>query len=187
METHCQNKMLLMNIVSLNSRRFSAANLCLTLCDSTDCSTPGLPVPQYLSGFAQVCVRWIGDAIQPSHPLLPFSPSAFKLSQHQGLLQGVCPSHQVAKVLSFSIILPMSFQGWFPLGLTGLISSASKGRSRVFSSTAAQKHQFFNILPCLSSNSHIGTWLQERSQLWLYGPVWAKWCLCFLIHCLGLS
>ena len=82
-----------------------------------ECSQPHglhhnrLPVPHHPSEFAQVHVQLIGDAIQPSHPLLPFSPSAFKLSQHQGLLQGVCPSHQVAKVLSFSIILPMSFQG----------------------------------------------------------------------------
>ena len=101
METHCPNKRLLMNTVSLKSRCFSVANLCLALCDSTDRSTTGLPVPQYLSEFAQVRVRWIGDAVQPSHPLLPFSPSAFKLSQHQGLLQGVCSSHQVAKVLEF--------------------------------------------------------------------------------------
>ena len=46
-----------------------------TLCDPMDCSTPGLPVPQCLPEFAQVCVHCIGDAIQPSHPLTPSSPS----------------------------------------------------------------------------------------------------------------
>ena len=42
--------------------------------------------------------------------------------------------------------LPMNIQGWFPLGLTGLISLQSKGLSRVFSSTTVQKHQFFGTL-----------------------------------------
>ena len=59
-------------------------------------------------------------------------------------------------------VLTMTIQGWFPLGLTGLISSPSKGLSRVFSSTAVQKHQFFGAQPSLWSNSHICTWLLER-------------------------
>ena len=136
----------------------SATKSCSTLCDAMDCSRLSLPVPHYLPEFAQVHFHWIGHAIQPSHPLLPFSPSAFKLSQHQGLLQGVCPSHQVAKVLSFSIILPMSFQGWFPLGLTGLISLLSKGLSEVFCSTTVRRHQFFGTLPSLQSSSHNHMW-----------------------------
>ena len=86
----------------------------------------------------------------------------------------------------FSISPSMNIQGWFSLGLTGLISLLSKGLSRVFSSTI-QKHQFFSAQPSLWSNSHIRTWLQEKPQLWLYGSLSAKWCLCFLIHCLGLS
>ena len=53
------------------------------------CRMPGFPVPYYLPEFAQTHVHWIGDAIQPSHPLLPSSPFAFNLSQHQGLLQWV--------------------------------------------------------------------------------------------------
>ena len=52
-------------------------------------------------------------------------------------------------------ILPMNIQGWFPLGLTGLISSQSKEFSRVFSSTTVWKHQFFTAQPSLWSNSHI--------------------------------
>ena len=54
-------------------------------------------------------------------------------------------------------VLPMNIQGWFPLGLTGLISLQSKGLSRVFSNTTAQKHQFFGIHPSLWSNSYIHT------------------------------
>ena len=83
-------------------------------------------------------------------------------------------------------VLPMSIQSWFPSGLTGLISLQSKGLSRVFSSTTIQKHQLFGIQPSSWSNSHICTWLLEKQYLWLYGPLSAKWCLCFLIHCLGL-
>ena len=52
-------------------------------------------------------------------------------------------------------VLPMDIQGWFPLGLTGLISLQSKGLSRVFSSTIIQKHQYFGAEPSLWSNSHI--------------------------------
>ena len=51
--------------------------------------------------------------------------------------------------------LPMNIQGWFPLGLTGLISLQSKGLSRVFSSTTVWRHQFFGAQPYLWSNSHI--------------------------------
>ena len=58
-------------------------------------------------------------------------------------------------------VLPVSIQGWFPLGWTGLISLLSKGLSRVFSSTTIWKHQFFDIQPSLWSNSHICTWLLE--------------------------
>ena len=77
-------------------------------------------------------------------------------------------------------VFPMNVQGWFSLGLTGLISLQSKGFFRVFSSTTVQKHKFFSAQPILLSNCHIPAWLSERSQLWLYGPLSAKWCLCFL-------
>ena len=58
---------------------------------------------------------------------------------------------------SFSISLPMSIQGWFPLGLIGLISLLSKGLSRVFSNTTVQKHQFFSTQLYLWSSFHIHT------------------------------
>ena len=72
-----------------------------TLCDPVDCSMSGLP--HYLLEVAQVHVHWIIDAIQPSHPLSPSSPSAFNLSQHQRLLQWVGSSHQVVKVLELQL------------------------------------------------------------------------------------
>ena len=61
-------------------------------------------------------------------------------------------------------VCPMNIQGWFPSGLTGLISLQSKGLSRVFSSTTIRRHQFFGIQPSLWSNSHIYTWILEKSQ-----------------------
>ena len=65
----------------------SVAKLCLSLCNTVDCSTPGFPVLHYLPQFAQTPVHWVDDAIQPSHPLSSPSAPAFNLSQHQGLLQ----------------------------------------------------------------------------------------------------
>ena len=65
----------------------SVAQLCLTLCDATDCNTPGLTVHHQLLDFTQTHVHRIGDAIQPSHHLSSPSPPAFNLSQHQGLFQ----------------------------------------------------------------------------------------------------
>ena len=81
----------------------SVAQSCLTLCDPMDCSTPGLLVHHQLPELTQTHVHWVGDAIQPSHPLLPPSPPDFSLSQHQGLFKWVSSLHQVAKVLEFQL------------------------------------------------------------------------------------
>ena len=62
-------------------------------------------------------------------------------------------------------VLPVNIQDWFPLGLTGLNSTLSKGLSRVFSNTTVQKHQVVNAQPSLWSNSHIHTWLLEKLYL----------------------
>ena len=75
-------------------------------------STPGLPVHHQLPESTQTHVHWVGDTIQPSHPLLSPSPPALNLSQDQRLFQGVSPPHQVAKVLEFQV-QHQSFQ-WTP-------------------------------------------------------------------------
>ena len=72
---------------------------CLTLWEPMDCSTLGFPGLHYLPEFAQTHVYWVGDAIQPSHPLSSPLHPALDLSQHQDLFQWVGSSHQVAKVL----------------------------------------------------------------------------------------
>ena len=123
----------------------SVAQSCPTLCNPMNRSTPGLPVLHQLPEFTDTHVHWVGDAIQPSHPLSSPSPPALNLSQHQGLFKWVSSSHQVAKVLEFQLQY-QSFQwtqDWSPLGWTGWISLQSKGLSRGFSNTTIQKHRFF--------------------------------------------
>ena len=66
-------------------------------------SMPGLPVHHELLEFTKTHVHWVGDATQPSHPLLSPSPPALNLSHHQGLFQWVNSSHDVAKVLEFQL------------------------------------------------------------------------------------
>ena len=136
----------------------------LTICDPMDCNTPGFPVHHQLLEPAQTHVYWVRDAIQPSYLLSSPSPSAFSVSQHQGRLQWVSSSHQVAKVLKLvsPSILPINIQDWFLLRLTGLISLQSEGLSRVFFNTTVQKHQFFKAQLSLQSSSLIHTWLLKK-------------------------
>jgi len=116
----------------------SVAQSCSTICDPTDCSMPDLPVHHQFPQFTQTHVHWVGDAIQPSHPLSSSSPPTFSVSQHQGIFQWVSSSHQVAKVLE-SQLQHQSFQwilkDWFPSGWTDCISLQSQRLSRVLSKT----------------------------------------------------
>ena len=86
----------------------SLTQLCLTLCDPMDCSSPGFPVFHHLPEFAQTHVHWVSDAIQPSHPLSSPSLPVFNLSQHQHLCPWVSSSHLVAKYWSFSFSISPS-------------------------------------------------------------------------------
>ena len=90
----------------------SVAHSCLTLWDTMDCRMPGFLVHHQLLELAQTQVNQVGDAIQPSHPLLSPSPPAFSLSQHQGLFQWVSSLQQVAKVLELQL-QHQSFQWMF--------------------------------------------------------------------------
>ena len=114
------------------------------LCDRMNCSTPGFPVLHYLPESTQTHVHWVSDAVQPSHLLSPPSPLALNLSHHQGLFKWVSSSPEVAKVigaLASAPVLPVNIQGWFPLGLTGLISLLSKGPQQ---SSPAPKFESIN-------------------------------------------
>ena len=130
------------------------------------CCMPAFPATHCLPEFAQTYVFWVGNAIQPSHPLLFPSPLAFNLSQHQGLFpvsQFFAWDGQSIGASASASVPPMNIQGWFPLGLMHLISLLSKGLSRVFFSTTVWKHQFFSVQPSSWSNSHIHTWLLEKN------------------------
>ena len=105
------------NISIILSVQFSSvAQLCPTLCNpmnrSTERLSTGLPVHHQLSEFTQTHVHRVGDAIQPSHPLLSPSPPAPNPSQQQGLFKWVSSPHQVTKVLEFQL-QHQSFQ-WTP-------------------------------------------------------------------------
>ena len=77
----------------------SITHSCLALCSPIDYSMSGLPVHHQLPELVKTHVLWVGDAIQPSHPLSSPSPPALNLSQHQGVFQWVGSWHQVAKAL----------------------------------------------------------------------------------------
>ena len=117
----------------------SVTQLCLTLCNPMDCSTPGFPVHHQLLEFTQTHVHWVGDAIQPSHPLSSPSPPAFHLSQPQGLFQWVSSSHQAAKVLEFQL-QHQSFQLIFRTDFLqdGLVGSPCSSRDSQESSPTPQ-------------------------------------------------
>ena len=127
-----------------------------------DCSTPGFPVLHYLPEFAETHVHWVSDAIQSSHPLPPPSPPALNLLSIKFFSMSWL-SLSGGQSIGVSVsALPMNILGWFPLGLTGLISLLSKKLLRVFFSTTIQKYNFFSAQPSLWSNSHIHTWLMEK-------------------------
>ena len=109
----CGGGFLLTDFISLvNTWLRSVTQSCPTLCDPMDCSTPGFPVLHHLPELTQTHVHWVGDAIQPCHPLLSSSP-----------LPSVLPSIRVFSIESVlgasasALVLPMNIQGWFLLGL----------------------------------------------------------------------
>ena len=120
------------------------------------------------------------ESVMPSNPLilchpLLFPPSIFRSIRVLSNELALCIRWPKDWSFSFSW---MSIQGWFPLGLTGLISLLSRELSRVFSSTPIQKHQFFGAQLLYGPTL---TWPMEKPQLWLRGPLSPKWYLCFLI------
>ena len=131
----------------------------------TACSSPGFPVLQCLPEFAQTHNHWIGDNIPTiSSSLIPFSShlQSFPASGSFPMSWHFASGAQSIGASTSASVLPMNIYGWFPLGLTGSISSLSKGLSRVFSTTTIRKHQYFGARPSLWPNSHIHTWLLEK-------------------------
>ena len=143
----------------------SIAKSCTALCHPIDCSTPGLPVHHQLLEFTQTHVLWVGDTIQPSHPLSSPSPPAPNPSQHQSLFQWVNSSHEVAKVLEFQL-QHQSFNehpGLISFRMDWLDLLAVQGTLK----SLLQHHSSeASILRCSAffsqSNSHIHTWPPEK-------------------------
>ena len=102
--------------------------------------------------------QWCCPLISSSAALLSFCPQSFPTSGSFPMSQLFQSGGQNTGVSAS--VLPLNIQGWFPLGLIGLISLLSKGLSRVFSSTTIWK-QFFGAQPSLWSTSHIHTWVLE--------------------------
>ena len=140
------------------------AQSCPTLCNPMKRSTPSLPVHHQLPEFTQTHVHRVGDATQPSNPLpspstpAP-SPPSIRVFSSESTLHIRWPKYWN---FSFSINPSNEYSGWFPLGLTGLISLQSKGLSRVFSNTTVQKHQFFGAQLSSQPNTHIHSWPLEK-------------------------
>ena len=113
----------------------AVAKLCITLCDPMDCNLPG----------------------SSASPCFSFCLQSFPASE-SFLMSWLFASgsHSTGTSASASV-LPKNIQGWFPFGLTSLISLLSKGISRVFSSTTVRKHLFFGTHSSLWSSSHIRT------------------------------
>ena len=136
-----------------------------------------LPCPSLYPGVcsnSRPLSQWCHPTISSS--VAPFSscPQSFPVSGSFPISLFFASGGQNTGASASASVLPMNIQDWFPLGLTGLISSLSKGFSGVFSSTIIRKHQFFSSRPSLWFNSHIRTWLWEKPELWLYGPLPAK-------------
>ena len=108
---------------------------CVWLCDAMTCSTPGFPVLHRLPLLAQTHVH---ESVMPSNHLIfchPFSscPQSFPASKSFPTSWLFGSGGQIIGALASASVLPINIQGWFPLGLTHLISLQSKGLSRVFS------------------------------------------------------
>ena len=125
------------------------------LCDAMNCSMPGFPVLHYLPEFAQTHVHWVGDAIQPPHPLLPPFPAScsfprkrcqIKLPMYWSFSYRISPSSEYSGLISFRI-------DWLVLpAVQGTLKGLLQHRSSIAS-----------ILWCsaLKSNSRIHTCLLE--------------------------
>ena len=149
----------------------SVAQSCPTLCDTTDCRTPGFPVHHQFPKLAQTYVhhRWwchptIASSVTPFSSCLQSFPASVSFLRSQFFTSG----GQNTGASASATVLSMNTQNWFLLGLTGWISLQSKWLSRVFSNTSVQKHQLFSAQFSWWSNSHICTYIHNYCILSIY-------------------
>ena len=120
------------------------------------------PTPRACSNACPLLSQWCQTTISSS--VVPFYSRlrSFPASGYFPMSQLFPSGGQDIGASASASVFPMNIQGWFPLGLTGLISVLSKGLARVFSNTTVQKQQFFGAQPFLLSSSHLCTWLLEK-------------------------
>ena len=123
------------------------------------CPSPSPCVGSNSSPLSQWCHSTISFSVIPLPPCLQSFPASGSFPVYLLFTSG---GQSIGDSVSKSVLL-MNIQDWFPLRWTDCISLKSKGLSRVFSNTTAHKHQFFGAQHSLLSNSHIQTWLQEKS------------------------
>ena len=109
--------------------------------------------------------HWCHPTILSSVTSFSSCPQSFPTSESFPMSWLFASSCQIIGASASVSVLSINFQGWFPLGLTGLISLLSKGLSRVFSRTTIWEHQFFGAQPSLWSNSHFHKWLLKNHSL----------------------
>ena len=120
-----------------------------------DHSMPGLPVHHHLPELTQTHVHRVSDAIQPSHPVVPFPSRLQSFPASRSFLMNQFFESGGQNIGASASVLPINIQNLFPLKLTCLISLQNKGVSRVFSNTTVQKYQFFSAQLSLWTNSRI--------------------------------
>ena len=141
------------------------AKLCLTLCDSIDCSTPGFPVLHHLPEFVQTHIYWVSDTIQPPHPLSPLSspvlnPSQDHVFSSESALHIRWPKYWS---LSFSMSPSSDYSGLISFRIDWLISLQSKGLSSLLQHHSSKASilrcsAFLMVqlsLPCLTTGKTI--------------------------------
>ena len=142
-----------------------------------------LPTPRACSNSRPLS-QWCHPTILSSVVPFSFCLQSFPASGSFPMSQLIASVGQ--RIGVSASVLPVTIKGCVSLGLSGLISLLFKGLSRVFSSTTIQKHQFFSAQPSLWSNSYLYMTTEKTIAL-IIRTFSAKWCLCFLICCLGLS
>ena len=125
------------------------------------CPSPSPRACKNSCPLSQWCHPTISSSVVPFSSCLQSFPASRSFLMSQLFASG--DQSIGASALASASVLPMNIRDWSSLGLTGLISLKSKGLSRVFSSTTAQKHQFFGAQPSWWFNSHICTRLLEKS------------------------
>ena len=161
-------------LTSLIIQFSSVAQSCPTLCDPMNRSTPGLPVHHQLPEFTQTHVHWVGDVIQPSHPLSSPSPAP-NPSQHQSLFQWVNYLHEVAKVLEFQLSISpfkeipglISFRmDWLDLlAVQGTLESSPTPQFKsINSSVLSYLHKGLKITAC-ATGANYGQKIQKDQKV----------------------